>query len=248
MIRSCGQELHRPLGQRLAILGLMAMAAGLVGAVNVSAHEAVGGYQPPRDIAEDWAKTLGFLMTGLAAGLIVTTLVFRRRRLGEPTSKWLLFAGVCVLPVPVMMLSTAVGLEQSKDVSFCSSCHVMDPFVDDLKNPESLNLAAVHFKHRYIQREQCYRCHTDYGILGNMEAKLAGLSHVWKASTRSYELPVQMSRPYKYTICLDCHGEAVRFVQEEMHKGIVEETVAGTSKCSDCHELAHPAPETRNSE
>jgi hypothetical protein len=163
-------------------------------------------------------------------------------------SKWILFTGICLLPLPVMILSTAVGLEQSKEVQFCSSCHVMSPFINDLKDPASKTLAALHFQNRYIQREHCYRCHTDYGILGTMEAKKAGLGHIWKETTGSYQLPIRMSKPYNYGICLDCHAGAVKFKREAAHEGVVEETLAGTSKCLECHDPPHPAPETRSNE
>jgi nitrate/TMAO reductase-like tetraheme cytochrome c subunit len=187
-------------------------------------------------------------MVGVAALLILYTLIFRRQRLYEASSKWMLFTGICLLPGPVMFLSTAVGLEQSKNVEFCSSCHVMKPFVDDLRNPNSKNLAALHYKNRYIQREHCYRCHTDYGILGTMEAKKDGLRHVWLAGTHSYKLPITKTKPYDFGICLDCHAESAKFNQEAAHDGVVKETLAGKSNCLECHDAPHPPPETRATE
>jgi len=147
-----------------------------------------------------------------------------------------------------MVLSTAVGLEQSKAVQFCSSCHVMGVFVNDLKDPSSTTLAALHYQNRYIQREHCYRCHTDYGILGTMEAKKAGLGHVWKETTGTYKLPIKMSKPYNYAICLDCHAESAKFNQEAAHDNVVNETLTGKSNCLDCHDPPHPPPDTRNKE
>ena len=145
-----------------------------------------------------------------------------------------------------MFLSTAVGLEQSKNVEFCTSCHVMKPFVDDLRNPASKTLAAIHFKNRYIQREHCYRCHTDYGILGTMAAKKEGLGHIWKEATGSYTLPIKMRKPYNFAICLDCHAGSAKFDKEAAHQGVVQETAAGKGNCLDCHDAPHPPPETRS--
>jgi nitrate/TMAO reductase-like tetraheme cytochrome c subunit len=215
-----------------------------LGAVRAAEPEA--RYQPPRAFAHSWTKTFNFALIGTAAGLILYTLLLRRNRLGETASKWMLLTGVCLLPVPVMLLSTAVGLEQSKEVQFCASCHVKRPFIDDLRNPASKTLAALHYKNRYIQREQCYRCHTDYGILGTMEAKKAGLGHIWKEASGSYTLPVKMSKPYNFAICLDCHAESARFNKEAAHDGVVKDTVAGKGTCLDCHDAPHPAPETRS--
>jgi nitrate/TMAO reductase-like tetraheme cytochrome c subunit len=202
----------------------------------------------PNPFAQVWARTIGFSLVGIAALLIIYTLVFRRQRLDEANSKWMLFIGICLLPSPVMFLSTAVGLEQSKKVEFCISCHVMKPFTDDLKNSASTTLAAVHFKNRYIQREHCYQCHTDYGILGTMAAKKQGLGHIWKASTGSYHLPIKLSKPYNFGICLDCHAGSAKFNMEAAHDRVVEETMAGKSNCLECHDAPHPPPESRSTE
>ena len=210
--------------------------------------EAMSHYRTPHPFAQIWAKAIGLSLVSAAALLILYPLVFRRQRLYEASSKWMLFIGICLLPMPVMFLSTAVGLEQSKNVEFCMSCHVMKPFVDDLKNPASTTLAALHYKNRYIQHEHCYRCHTDYGILGTMEAKKEGLGHIWKAGTGSFKLPIKMSKPYDFRICLDCHADSVKFNKQAIHDGVVQETLAGKTKCLDCHDSPHPAPKTRSKE
>jgi len=205
-------------------------------------------YRTPHPFAQIWGRVVGLSLMAAASLLIIYTLTFRRQQLHEASSKWMLFIGICLLPMPVMLLSTAVGLEQSKNVEFCMSCHVMKPFVDDLKNPASKTLAALHYKNRYIQHEQCYRCHTDYGILGTMQAKKSGLGHIWKAGTGSYKLPIKMSKPYVFAICLDCHSDSAKFNKEAAHDGVVKETLAGKGSCLDCHDSPHPAPETRSTE
>jgi len=229
--------------QAMVFLALLSLfTSPLLGA------ETTGHYRPPRPFAQIWARGIGLTLVTAAGVLIIYTLVFRRQRLQEASSKWMLFMGICLLPTPVMFLSTAVGLEQSKNVEFCMSCHVMTPFVDDLKNPASKTLAAIHYKNRYIQREHCYRCHTDYGILGTLQAKKEGLGHIWKEATGSYQLPIKMSKPYDFTICLDCHADSAKFEKEAVHEGVVKETLAGKSKCLDCHDSPHPPPETRSKE
>jgi nitrate/TMAO reductase-like tetraheme cytochrome c subunit len=223
-----------------AMLALLLLATG-----SLLAAEPTAQYRVPHPFAQIWGRAIGLSLVGAACLLIIYTLVFRRRRLEEASSKWMLFTGICLLPTPVMFLSTAVGLEQSKNVEFCMSCHVMKPFIDDLKDPASKTLAALHYKNRYIQREHCYRCHTDYGILGTMEAKKEGLGHIWKAGTGSYQLPIKMSKPYDFAICLDCHAGSAKFNREAAHDGVVNDTIAGKGNCLDCHDSPHPAPETR---
>jgi nitrate/TMAO reductase-like tetraheme cytochrome c subunit len=231
------------MARMLFLLALLWAFTSTLLAADTTAH-----YRPPHPFAKIWARSIGFSLVGASALLIIYALVFRRKRLDEPISKWMLFTGICVLPTPVMFLSTAVGLEQSKDVQFCMSCHVMKPFTDDLKDPASKTLAALHYKNRYIQREQCYHCHTDYGILGTMEAKMTGLGHIWKAGTGSYTLPIKMRKPYDFTICLDCHAGSAKFDKEAVHDGVIKETLAGKGNCLDCHDSPHPPPEARSKE
>lgn len=205
-------------------------------------------FEPPEDIILIWAKRVSLIMTVAAAMLILFTVLFRSGRLGEYQSKWLLFFGLCVLPLPVMLLSNGVGLEQSKDVSFCESCHVMDPFLNDMKDRESDTLASQHYNNRFIQHGQCWTCHSDYGIFGTAEAKVGGLIDVYMYLTRSYELPITLRHDYNFTICLNCHAQSALFQEEESHEGIVEEVLGGGMVCTDCHELAHPEREARSTE
>lgn len=242
-----------PLNRVLGLAGMRLSLLCALGIFFLAAAQAVGQQAEmhklaPRAFAHRWTKVLNFALAGTAAGLIVYTIGFRRNRLDEASSKWMLFVGICLLPAPVMVLGTAVGLEQSKNEQFCASCHVMQPFIDDLKNPSSKSLAALHYQNRYIQRDYCYRCHTDYGILGTMEAKATGLGHIWKATTHNYKLPIKMAKPYSYAICLDCHGESVKFNKEPLHQDVAKETLSGKSNCLECHDAPHPAPETRAKE
>ncbi len=197
-------------------------------------------YTGPQDYTTTWARIISLFGAVGAGGLIAYVLLFRRRQLATLQSKWMLFVGVCVLPVPVMVLSTAVGMEQAKAVSFCQSCHVMKTFVADMEDHGSNRLAAVHFKNRYIQRYHCYICHTDYGLFGTVEAKVSGLSHIWKETTGSYSLPIKVRQPYRFTICLDCHAGSVKFDRHKEHHAIVERTIRGEIGCTACHGSSHP--------
>ena len=72
----------------------------------------------------------------------------------------------------------------------------MTPFVRDLQDVKSDTLAATHFKNRYIRENQCYSCHSDYGLGGTITAKLAGLGHVYRYTTGRYTLPIKIAAPY----------------------------------------------------
>lgn len=198
-----------------------------------------------KDYALEWASRLSLLGVIGAVALIGYVLLFKRRHLAAAPAQWMLFIGICVMPLPMMLLGSAVGLEQAKDVSFCRQCHVMRQFVDDMENPGSDRLAAVHFKNRYIQRSHCYVCHTDYGLFGTMEAKLAGMGHIWKESIGSYTLPVRIARPYRFMICLDCHAQSAKFDRVPDHQGLVAKVAAGQGECTSCHGLSHLPREKR---
>jgi cytochrome c nitrite reductase small subunit len=151
-----------------------------------------------------------------------------------------------LLVILLMFMSTAVGLEQAKAVDFCSSCHVMRTFVEDMEDPSSTGLAALHFQNRYIQEDHCYVCHTNYGLFGTVEAKIGGLSHIWEETTGTYQLPIQAKGGYQFTVCLNCHGLSAKFAKNDIHQAVVGEVLANEAACTDCHVLSHPAPGERS--
>ena len=226
----------------------LAVLAGILTVVSspvLLAEVANPVYELRKDYAMEWAGRVSLFGVLAALALIGYVLVFRRRHIAAAVSQWMLFIGICVMPLPVMLLGSAVGLERAKDVSFCQQCHVMRHFVADMQDPRSVRLAAVHFKNRYIQKSHCYVCHTDYGLFGTLEAKMAGMGHVWKESTGSYTMPVRIARPYRFTICLDCHAQSARFERVPQHAGLVPKVASGEAGCTSCHGSSHPAPEER---
>jgi cytochrome c nitrite reductase small subunit len=233
-----------PARSRQAFLTGLALAA-LLCCSPLIAQSPAAGYEAPKDYAIEWAGRISLAGVVVSAGLIGYVLTFRRKHITAAVSQWILFIGICIMPIPVMVLSSAVGLERAKDISFCQSCHVMQKFVGDMRDPGSERLAAVHFKNRYIQRSHCYVCHTDYGLFGTLEAKLAGVGHIWKETTGSYVMPVKIARPYRWAICLDCHAESAKFARVSKHQGLVPKIIGGQATCTECHGLSHPAREER---
>ena len=93
----------------------------------------------------------------------------------EPSYILLLFGSILVIPVFVVVLATAHGMQESMTVESCAACHVMESHIRDLRDPKSDSLAAVHFKNRYILENHCYTCHSDYGMFGTITTKIGGL-------------------------------------------------------------------------
>ncbi len=237
------------------------LALSVLGVATIlAAEEGEVVFEQPKDVVLAWAQRACLVVTILSVILILGILFWRRSRLMEASSKWLLFLGLCVLPVPVALLSSGIGMEGSKEVEFCHSCHAsMDDFVNDMMNPESDTLAARHFKNKFIQREQCWTCHSDYGIAGTADAKMTGLLHIYKFTFHGalpgshWEKPIKLYGSYKWTICLGCHASSKRFTDVEDHgevvKGITDalrEKKDPETVCTDCHDMAHPAPEDRS--
>jgi hypothetical protein len=198
-----------------------------------------GLYQPPKDYLMEWVKGLALVMAVLSIALIGWTLAAHRGRLAGFRARLLLFVGVCCVPFPAVLMSAAVGLEQSKAVAFCQSCHLMGSFVADMQDADSGSLSALHFRNRYIQNQHCYSCHTDYGLFGTLEAKVGGMAHVWSEFSGAGGGAVRPKTNYRFTICLNCHGQSAKFIQQKAHGGVVDKVMNGRAACTECHSLSH---------
>ena len=208
------------------------------------AAEASSGVPKPHGwigTADDWARGLGIAFCLFA---LVLLFVARRRvrRFGlDGRIKEFLVVPMAVLPLIIVFLGFSYGLEDSKSVSSCGSCHVMEAHVADLRNPASDTLAATHFKNRYILDDQCYTCHSDYGLFGSVRAKLAGVRHVIHNTFGTYETPLKIAQPYPNLRCLGCHGESQKFLKSEGHPAEDQPALMkGEVSCLDCHGPAHP--------
>jgi nitrate/TMAO reductase-like tetraheme cytochrome c subunit len=221
-----------------------ALAAVFSTAVTASLAQAAPALPRPHGwigTTDEWARGLGIGFALL--DLLLLALAWRSLRRSGPSSvsKELLFGAVAVLPLAVVFFAYSYGLEASKRVEACGSCHVMTPWVKDLRDPRSETLAAVHFKNRYIQENHCYTCHTDYGTFGTVRAKWEGLGHVYRYSTGRYELPIHIARPYSNLRCLSCHGQSRKFLDPAKHPAEdLPDMLTGKTSCLDCHGPAHP--------
>ena len=172
--------------------------------------------------------------------LVVLFSLFKYKgKLTGPLSWATLALGVAVLPVLASGFGTVLVFERAEKVEFCESCHLtMKPFVTDMRDPKSESLAAVHFKNRYIPDDQCYVCHTSYGIFGTYQAKKEGVHDVFMYYTRRFKLPIKLRHPYPNTDCLKCHAESAKWLA--VHGDFKDDIFAGKTSCLDCHADATP--------
>jgi len=225
-----------------AILTAAAAVAGAFVPGIARAQETASGAASFRQDPVDYFGTR-FLTVVIVLGMIAILFsLFRYRgRLSGPLAWSALLGGALLIPAISSGLGTVLVFERAEHVEFCASCHLtMKGFVDDMQDPKSESLAAVHFKNHYIPDDQCYECHTSYGVFGTVEAKKEGMIDVYKYYTRTFKLPVHLRHPYPNGDCLKCHAGAQKW--EAAHADFEKALFDGTSHCMDCHEgMGHPA-------
>lgn len=150
-----------------------------------------------------------------------------------------------ILPAGAVFLGNYHTFEGTHEVRGCASCHVMLPMVNDMRDPGSETLAARHYKNKWIAENQCYQCHSDYGLGGNIEAKLTGYRHLARYTTRTYHEPIVARIKFDNNNCLHCHEKTPKFVAVEAHTASLEELTTNQIMCIDCHGDAHPTAEQR---
>jgi len=199
------------------------------------------GFQ--HDPVEYWAaRILAWALT-IAVILVAYTLVKAiRGQLVGISGKALMLIGVVLLPAFSVTTGMLLVFTRAERVEFCASCHhVMQAYADDLTNPDGTGLAAIHFVNRYIPTNQCYECHTSYGLFGTAEAKIHGVGEVLKYYSGTYELPLAMWKPYPNADCLKCHAESNLWLAVDAHtyEETEEELFANQISCMECHGSAH---------
>jgi len=197
---------------------------------------------------------VGFLrVMGIAASLIgivgLILVQFKyRARLPRGTYHWLLLVGLFVLPITATTSTALTVLEGTKAVDACASCHVMKPFVEDLKNPRSASLASRHYRNSWIAKDQCYACHVTYGVNGTIEGKRDGFRHWLYYVTNTYQEPVKYAGSYPNSNCLNCHAETPKWQEVKSHRALTNDLTTDRVACIACHGPPHPLPHERSFE
>ena len=150
-----------------------------------------------------------------------------------------------VLPATAALLANYHTFEGVHEVRGCASCHVMLPMVNDMLDPGSETLAALHYKNRWIADDQCYHCHSDYGLGGNLEAKMTGFRHLARYTTRTYQEPIKSRVKFDSNNCLHCHEKAPKWVAVEFHIESLQDLRTNKTTCVECHVAPHPTAEQR---
>jgi nitrate/TMAO reductase-like tetraheme cytochrome c subunit len=195
------------------------------------------------DPVEQW---LSHVMTWSVLISIVLVLYglyrIRSRRHGNAVTRLVLI--ICIVGLPLFSVSSGMVLVfvRAERVEFCGSCHrALSSYIADMHSPDSKGLAAVHYRYQYIASNQCYECHTSYGLFGSLEAKVNGVRQVLSYYTNSFETPIAMWEDYNNAECLKCHAESAHWqaVGEHADAGQLRAILADETSCMECHESGH---------
>lgn len=193
-------------------------------------------FVPPDAPDRFWILILAVVVPVMA----VAVLVMVRGRLPSALSSM----AFLLLPPFGYVLGDIHLLEESKTVTFCGSCHeTMSPIVTAL-HEDTESLAAIHFQRgRVPHADACYRCHSGYGIWGDVGAKLAGVQHMLNTVTGDYDYPLKPRATFDIDACRDCHAGTTNFRAVEAHQDpdMQQALLAGEMSCTGvCHPAAHP--------
>ena len=189
-----------------------------------------------------WTRGAVLALCAIAIGFIVWGIARPGEAKGDPHARWILLIAFLIVSPLAYVLNFGLAIEGSKPVEFCGSCHVMDPYVADLRNPDSELLAAQHYQYRWIADHQCYTCHSDYGLFGDANAKLSGMRHFWHYYIAGWDEPIKIRGTYNNQRCLFCHGPVKGFQEEKAHKANMDAIARSEKSCigGDCHVSPHP--------
>ena len=178
---------------------------------------------PPPSHGLTWLEILPLLAAAPAIVLLVRGLV--RGRLPQPAG----VAGVVFFPIAAYAFAGLLLMENSKQVQFCGSCHVMTPILESLSHDNG-SLASIHYiRGRVSHDEACFVCHSGYGIWGTVGAKLAGVRHMFHTVTGHYDRPLKLNGPFDIDSCLNCHKDLKeRLATQTAH-------APATGDCLQCH-------------
>ena len=152
----------------------------------------------------------------------------------------LTFISVFLIPTATITVANYHVIEGVHTVEACSRCHIMRPMVNDLYDNQSDTLASRHYKNRWIQENQCYSCHSNYGFTGDLTAKMEGFRHLARYTTHTYTEPIVAKHRYDNQQCLKCHSNMPKFQAVQSHHTVMERLQNSNLSCLNCHGKAHP--------
>ena len=200
------------------------------------------------DPVEHWAaRVLTWALVAAAVLAAYALFAVIRGELNGIAGRSIMAVGVVILPAFSVATGMLLVFVRAGSVEFCASCHhVMQDYADDMKDPDGTGIAAVHFANQYIPGNQCYECHTSYGLFGTVEAKIHGIGEVYRYYTRTYDQPIEMWQPYSNRDCLKCHANSRKWQTVDAHtdEDMQDRLFDDRTSCMSCHDPGHNVRDT----
>ena len=201
-----------------------------------------GAIDSPPDTGMELVSFVALALGAVTIILIGYKIIFIRKDPVDVTTRWIFLIAFAILSPLIYFISFGIGIEKSKPVEFCNSCHVMKAHVDDMEDPDSEYIASLHYQYRWISDKQCYSCHSDYGLFGAVGAKYDGIKHILHYYVLGYKDELHISGTYNTDRCLFCHAPVLSYQDIEEHEEYAEEIESSEQSCFgvDCHVSPHP--------
>ena len=206
---SVGGGLNLTYPQVVTVLGTLACVLGVILCIRTARTRFDAGAAPRKDV------NIGVVrLPGIVFARLVALMAFM------------------ILPATAVFLANYHPFQGVHEVRGCASCHVMRPMVNDMQDPGSETLAALHYKNKWIAKDQCYQCHSDYGLGGDLEAKMTGFRHLARYTTRTYKEPIVARVKFNNQNCLQCHEGTPKWVAVESHVEAHKDPWQSTCSCN----------------
>jgi len=194
----------------------------------------------PTDPVYQFAHSAALVFAVVGIALLLFILIFLKNPLSRLSIKILMGIGIIGIPLVTVSLGFMLGLDKAKKIEFCGSCHrAMKAYLVDMQDTDSSTLAAEHFKNLWINHNQCYECHTDYGLLGDFKAKAKGFVDVFRYYFGLWDGTVDSDVQFKNENCLKCHALVSTYTKQEIHQENEKDINDNLVFCADCHSPVH---------
>ncbi len=179
------------------------------------------------------------------AALLLLLLILRPEIFRSLEGKVLGLAALFLVPALALYSGYSAHVEHAATTGYCLSCHVMTDYGKSLQTQDAASLPASHFRNHLVPPERaCVSCHSNYGLSGDLHAKVRATRYVFETYFGTVPATIRMASRYKNRDCLRCHLGASSFEDAEAHQGprvSLAAIKAGKTSCmrSGCHELVH---------
>jgi nitrate/TMAO reductase-like tetraheme cytochrome c subunit len=179
------------------------------------------------------------------AALLLVLLILRPEIFRTLEGKVLGLTALFLVPAVALVGGVKEHVERSATTGYCLSCHVMSDYGKSLRAEAMATLPASHFQNHLVPPERaCVSCHANYGLSGDLHAKVRATRYVFETYFGTVPETIRMASRYRNRECLRCHLGARSFERSQGHlapRASMAAIKAGRTSCmkSGCHELVH---------